>query len=79
MRAVIKLDLKTKKVEGFTSLEAFFERYKEYKNKLDTINYYLTRKRTYFEDDKIRLYRITVKDRVIKRKSKGLRKDDNST
>ena len=49
-------------VEVYSSLRGFLERNKGFK--ADTINSYISRKKTLYEDSRIRLYRCKVIERL---------------
>jgi hypothetical protein len=68
MRAVFVISKKNSKVSGYTSLEAFFEVHPEYMELKNSINYYLSQKKTHFENENIILYRISIKGRKKKKK-----------
>jgi len=59
---------KNSKVSGYTSLEAFFEVHPEYLELKNSINYYLSQKKTHFENEYIILYRVSIKGRKRKKK-----------
>lgn len=69
MRIIILQIKKSGKLIGFSSLESFLEDFENYRDKKDTIVYYLTRKKTFFEDSEIKLQRIRIKGRKAKSKN----------
>ena len=71
MRVIVSLTKKTGKYKGYSSLESFFEEHENYREKKETIEYYLSRKKTFFEDSEIKLLRL----RIIGRKAKSKHAD----
>jgi hypothetical protein len=68
MRVIIVINKKTGKISGYSSLETFFEVFPDYQGQKSSFDYYLSRKKVYFEDEHIRLYRVPIKGRKKKKK-----------
>ena len=66
MRVIIKQTKRTGKLKVYTSLESYYEENESYREKHDAIEYRLSRKKTFYEDDDIKLYRIEVTGRKVK-------------
>lgn len=60
MRVILFTNKKTGEVECFSSLKPFFDKYTAYKENEDNINTYLSRKKTAFETDEIKVQRLDV-------------------
>lgn len=56
----IILAIFTDRFEVYGSLKPFFEQYPQYEKRIDSINDYLSRKKTAFEDDFIKIERKEV-------------------
>ena len=60
MRVILFTNKKTGEVECFSSLKPFFDKYPACKENEDNINTYLSRKKTAFETDEIKVQRLDV-------------------
>lgn len=53
------------KVEAYTSLKPFFEKYPQFKNEEHVIAYNLSRKKIPYKTEGVELYRLDVKKSVM--------------
>jgi hypothetical protein len=60
MRVILYTNKQTGKVECFTSLKPFYEKYPQFEAYSDNIDSYLSRKKTAFETDEIKMQRLDV-------------------
>jgi len=60
MRVILFTNKKTGEVECFSSLKPFFDKYSQFEVYTENINTYLSRKRTAFENDEIKVQRLEV-------------------
>ena len=60
MRVILFTDKQTGEVECFTSLKPFFDNYPQFEVHTENINTYLSRKKTAFETDEIKVQRLDV-------------------
>lgn len=60
MRVILFTNKQTGEVECFSSLKPFFDKYPQFKENEDNINTYLSRKKTAFETDEIKVQRLDV-------------------
>jgi hypothetical protein len=61
LRVIVVVFKKSGNIKLYGSLPAFMDEYEEYTHLEDTINYRLSRLKTLYEDDLIKLYRKKVK------------------
>jgi hypothetical protein len=61
MRIILFTNKKTGEVECFSSLKPFYEKYPQFEAYSDNIDTYLSRKKTAFETDEIKVQRLDVK------------------
>lgn len=71
MRVIIKQVKKSGKLKVYSSPESFNEEHENYRDKQDAIEYYLSRKKTFYEDENIKLFRFQVIGRKVKSKRGG--------
>ena len=60
MRIILYTNKQTSEVECFTSLKPFFDKYPQFEVHTENINTYLSRKKTAFETDEIKVQRLEV-------------------
>jgi len=60
MRVILFKNKQTGEVECFSSLKPFFDKYPQFVAHSDNIDNYLSRKKTAFETDKIKVQRLEV-------------------
>jgi len=60
MRVILYTNKLTGETEAFSSLKPFFEKYPEFVSNTDNINTYLSRKKVAFENDLIKIERVSV-------------------
>lgn len=60
MRVIIYTNKLTGQMECFTSLKPFFEKFPEFKENKENINTHLSRKKVAFENDLIKIERVSV-------------------
>ena len=61
MRVILFTNKKTGEVECFSSLKPFYDKYPYFEAFSDNIDTYLSRKKTAFENDEIKVQRLEVK------------------
>ena len=60
MRVILFTNKKTGEIECFSSLKPFYEKYPHFEAQSDNIENYLSRKKTAFENDEIKVQRLEV-------------------
>ena len=60
MRVILFTNKETGEVECFSSLKPFYDKYPQFEAYSDNIDTYLSRKKTAFENDEIRMQRLEV-------------------
>ena len=60
MRVILFTNKQTGEVECFSSLKPFYNKYQQFEAFSDNINTYLSRKKTAFENDSIKVQRLEV-------------------
>jgi hypothetical protein len=65
MRIILLTKKASGEVESFSSLRPFYEKYPQYESISDNIDTYLSRKKTAFENEEIRLQRLDVQRSIL--------------
>lgn len=60
MRVILLTNKQTGEIECFSSLKPFFDKYPQFEVHAENINTYLSRKKTAFETDEIKVQRLEV-------------------